>query len=197
MLDTKVNKDSLKINEEIRAKEIRLIDESGEMIGIFQIKEAIDMAFNSGLDLVEINPESKPPVCKILDYGKYKYQQQKRKQETKKKQKVILLKELYIHLGIGEHDYQVKLKQLRAFLQDDCKVKIGVKFRGREIAYSKKGIELLNRFYDDLGREQGAKLDTSPRLEGNNAIVIFAPLVVKPTLENSVSENNEVENINS
>ena len=187
MLDNKVHKDTLRINDEIRVKEIRLIDENGEMLGIYSIFDALQMASNNNLDLVEINPEAKPPVCKILDYGKYKYQQQKRKQETKKKQKVVLLKELYIHLGIGEHDYQVKFKQLKTFLQNECKVKIGVKFRGREIAYYQKGIELLYRFYNDLGKENGAKLDVAPKLEGNNAIVIFSPLVLKATTTSEIT----------
>lgn len=180
MLDSKVhNKDTLRLNKDIKVKEVRLIDAEGEMLGLYSITDALNKASDEGLDLVEINPEARPPVCKIMDYGKYKYQQQKRKQETKKKQKVVLLKELYIHLGIGEHDYQVKLKQLKSFLQSEYKVKIGVKFRGREIAYSQKGIELLYKFYNDLGQDQGAKLDVPPKLEGNNAVVIFSPALVK------------------
>jgi translation initiation factor IF-3 len=175
----KDNRDFVRTNESIRARELRVIDENGDMLGVMSLKEALERASDAGLDLVEINPESKPPVCKILNYGKYKYELQKKKQEAKKKQKVSVLKELYIHLAIAEHDYQVKFKQTKNFLAEGFKVKIGVKLRGREMAYSAKGIELLERFYNDLGRELGAKLDVAPKLEGNNVITMLSPLANK------------------
>jgi translation initiation factor IF-3 len=173
------DKDNTRINESIRSREVRLIDAEGEMLGVMTIKDALQKAYDTGLDLVEISPEGNPPVCKLMDYGKYKFSQQKKKQEAKKKQKVIILKELYIHLNIAQHDYNVKLKKVIELLSGEYKVKIGVKLRGREMDYRDKALELLNRFYDDMGKENGAKLETSPKMEGNNAIVIFAPLTIK------------------
>lgn len=173
------NKDKVNINGFIKAKEVRLIDADGEMLGIVSLAVALTKAKEQGLDLVEVNPESKPPVCKILDYGKYKYLQQKKKQEAKKKQKVVILKELYVHLGIAEHDYQVKLRHLKQFLADGHKVKVSVKFRGREKAYKDKGVLLINRFYGDLGNEEGVKLDVAPKIEDSNVFAIFAPLTIK------------------
>ncbi len=173
--DKKNSKDTTRINEAIRSREVRLIDENGESIGILSIKEALDKALEEGLDLVEVNPEGKPPVCKILDYYKYKYVLQK----NKKKQKIVLLKEIYIHLNIAEGDYQTKFRHVKKFLEDGSKVKVVVKLRGREKEYSHKAIELLNRFYDGLGKEEFAKMDTPPKLEGYNAVVIFSPIVSK------------------
>jgi translation initiation factor IF-3 len=173
-------KDLTKTNEDIRAKEVRLIDENGEMLGVMSSSEALNLAISKGLDLVEINPESKPPVCKIMDYGKFKYLAQKKKQEAKKKQKVTLLKELYVHLGIGIHDFNVKLKQIKLYISEEDKVKVAVKFRGREIDYAPKGLELLHKFYNECGGEQFAKFDTSPKIEGNNAVMILAPLTKNP-----------------
>jgi len=172
--DKKNNKDTTRINEAIKTPKVRLIDENGDMIGIFSIKEALDKAFEEGLDLVEVNPEGNPPVCKILDYHKYKYTLQK----TKKKQKVSLLKELYIHLNIAKGDYDVKLNQLKKFLETGSKVKIAVKIRGREMVYSGKALELLNKFYEDIGKEEGAKLDVAPKIEGNNVVTIMSPVKI-------------------
>ncbi len=167
----------VRVNDEIKAKQVRLIDENGDMIGVLPIQEALHMAKSNGLDLVEVNFDKETPVCKILDYGRYLYSLKKKKHDSKKKQKNTSMKELYIHIGIAEHDYQVKLKKLRALLEDKCKVKIGVKLRGRELAYSDKALILLNKFYDDLGGAEAAKIELNPKLEGNNAIVIFAPIL--------------------
>lgn len=173
--DKKNNKDTTRINEAIKAREVRLIDENGEAIGIFSTKDALDKAFEEGLDLVEVNPEGKPPVCKILDYYKYKFTLQK----NKKKQKVVLLKEIYIHINIAEGDFQTKVKHARKFLQDGSKVKVAVKLRGREMEYSHKALELLNRFFEELGGEEGAKVDLAPKMEGYNAILMLSPVAVK------------------
>ncbi len=174
--DKKNNKDTTRINEAIRAREVRLVDENGEAIGVFAIKDALAKAIEEGLDLVEVNPEGNPPVCKILDYGKFKYSVQK----NKKKQKVTVLKEVQIHLNTGIGDYQTKLKKAQKFLVTDLdKVKIIVKMRGREMDYKHKALELLEKFYEDLGREEAAKIDVNPKFEGNNAIVIFSPVVSK------------------
>lgn len=174
--DKRNSKDTTRINEAIRAREVRLIDENGEAIGIFSTRDALAKAVEAGLDLVEVNPDINLPVCKILDYGRYKYEQQK----NKKKQKVVVLKEIQIHLNIGIGDYQTKLKQVKKFLESDLnKVKLIVKLRGREMEYSHKALELLNKFYEDLGKEEGAKIDVAPKLEGYNAIVIFSPVVNK------------------
>ncbi|MDR0484985.1 MAG: translation initiation factor IF-3 [Alphaproteobacteria bacterium] len=170
--DKKNSKDTTRINEAIKVPKVRLIDENGDMIGVLSTKEALEKAFEEGLDLVEVNPEGNPPVCKILDYHKYKYTLQK----SKKKQKVVPLKELYIHLNIAKGDYDVKLNQLKKFLEANSKVKIAVKIRGREMSYANKALELLNKFYEDIGKEEGAKLDVAPKVEGNNVVTIFSPL---------------------
>lgn len=156
--------DGPRINEEIRVKEVRLIDENGENRGVISIREALQLAADAGLDLIEISPQAVPPVCKILDFGKYKYEMQKRKAEAKKNQKVIEIKELKLRPMIDTHDYEVKIKQAKKFLGEGNKVKFTMRFKGREMNTSNLGQDVLHRILDDL--EGLYKLDSEPKMEG-------------------------------
>ncbi len=150
-----------------------MVDENGEMVGVLTKSEALQRAQNAGLDLVEVSPNADPPVCKILDYGKYKYEQQKKKAEAKKKQKVIEIKEIQMRPGIDENDFQVKLRAIRRFIDDGNKVKISMRFRGREIAHHDLGMQVLERIRDEL--TDGIKIEMQPRLEGKQMIMVVAP----------------------
>ncbi|MCP4394638.1 MAG: translation initiation factor IF-3 [Alphaproteobacteria bacterium] len=161
-------------NSEIRVPEVRLISETGEQLGVVPTRDAIARAAEAKLDLVEVSPNAEPPVCKILDYGKYKYQLQKKKTEAKKKQKVIHLKEIKLRPNIGEHDYQVKIKAAKKFLEQGDKVKFSLRFKGREMAHRDIGNELLQRFIVEL--EEIAKLELRPKYEGRQMIMILVPL---------------------
>jgi translation initiation factor IF-3 len=143
------------------------------MLGVVSVPEALEKAEEHGLDLVEVSPNADPPVCKILDYGKYKYEQQKKAAEARKKQKTIDVKEVKIRPSIEEHDYEVKLRNARRFLEDGDKVKVTMRFRGREIAHQDIGMELLNKFQEDL-LELG-KVELSPKFEGRQIIMVMAP----------------------
>ena len=162
----------LRINDQIKAKEIRLIDVDGEMLGITTTFKAISMAREAGLDLVEVSPNAEPPVCKIADYGKIRYQQQKKAAEAKKKQKVLEVKELRVTPNIEEHDFGFKSKNARKFLEDGNKVKITVRFRGREVNNSKAGEVVLNKFIEDMS--DIAVVEKAPKLEGRNMFTILA-----------------------
>ena len=166
--------DGPRINEEIRVKEVRLIDASGENRGIVPIKEALMSAEAAGLDLIEISPQVVPPVCKILDYGKYKYEIQKRKNEAKKNQKVISIKELKLRPAIDLHDYEVKLKQAKKFLQEGDKVKFTLRYKGREAGPANGGKTVLDKILDDL--EGIVRVDSEPKMEGRQMIMIVSPL---------------------
>lgn len=165
--------DGTRINGAIRASAIRLIDENGEMVGEVSPAVALEMAEKAGLDLVEISPNAKPPVCKILDYGKYKYEQQKKAAEARKKQKVIEVKELKMRPGIEEHDYQVKLKAAKKFIEAEDKVKFTLRFRGREMAHVDLGREVLERYKADLA--DLTKVEVHPKMEGRQMMMILAP----------------------
>ena len=143
------------------------------MVGVVSIKEALEMAQEANLDLVEVSPNADPPVCKILDYGKYKYQQQKKQAEARKKQKVITVKEVKVRPSIEENDYQVKMRNARKFIEEEDKVKVTMRFRGREMAHKDLGLKLMNRIKDEL--EDIAKVDYGPRLEGRQALMIMSP----------------------
>ncbi|MFT3687614.1 MAG: translation initiation factor IF-3 [Paenirhodobacter sp.] len=140
-----------RINERIRAPEIRLIGADGENVGVISPSRALAMAEEAGLDLVEISPTAEPPVCKIMDYGKFKYEQQKREAEARKKQKIIEIKEIKFRPGTDTHDYDVKMRSVMKFLSEGDKVKVTLRFRGREMAHQQLGIELLNRVASDVG----------------------------------------------
>ncbi|NPB05233.1 MAG: translation initiation factor IF-3 [Aquificae bacterium] len=162
-----------RVNRQIRAREVRVIDENGQNLGIMPIREALALAEEKGLDLIEIAPNAKPPVCKIADYGKFKYEMKKKAKEAKKKQKTIEVKELKMRVGIEEHDYQVKLKQLKEFLEEGNKVKLRIIFRGRENIRPELGERLVQRFAEDAA-EYG-ELEKKPSKEGRFMIAVFAP----------------------
>jgi translation initiation factor IF-3 len=166
-------KDSININERVRAREVRLIDENGAQLGIVPTFDALKMARERELDLVEVSPKAEPPVCKIMDYGKYKYQVAKKAQETKKKQTVIQVKEMKLGLKIEEHDLQFKLNHIKDFLKEGNKVKIIVMFRGREILHRNKGEQLAQKIMDSL--KDLSNLEQRPKFDGRNIIMIFAP----------------------
>lgn len=152
---------------------MRLIDENGDNHGVVPIREALQLASEAGLDLIEISPQAVPPVCKILDFGKYKYELQKRKAEAKKNQKVIEIKELKLRPMIDTHDYEVKLKQAKKFLGEGNKVKFTMRFKGREMNTSQLGQEVLHRILDDL--EGSYKLDSEPKMEGRQMSMLISP----------------------
>ena len=160
------------MNDEIIADSIRLIDADGEQVGLVSINEGLEMAEESGLDLVEVSPNASPPVCKILDYGKYKYEAQKKANEARKKQKVIELKEIKIRPTTEEHDYQVKLRNVKRFLEAGNKVKVSMRFRGREMAHQDVGMKLMERMLADV--EGLGKADLSPKLEGRQMIMVLS-----------------------
>ena len=161
------------INEKIKYPEVRLIDVLGSQLGIFSSEEAFALALNQGLDLVVISDKSSPPVCKIVDYGKYKFIQEKKAKEAKKKQHNIHLKEVKIRYKIEEHDYNVRINQASRFLQGGDKVKITVVFRGREIQHTNLAIELLNKMANDLCKI--SEIQQAPSRDGKNMIMILAP----------------------
>lgn len=162
------------MNEQIRSPQIRLIDENGDMVGVTTVAEGIRRAQEAGLDLIEISPTAEPPVCKISDFGKYKYELQKKKNEAKKKQKIVEIKEIKLRPMIGENDYQVKLRAMRKFLEEEDKVKITMRFRGREGAnqeVSKRIFERIKKDLEDLG-----KVESESRFDGRQIIVVIVPI---------------------
>ena len=163
----------MRINEEIRAREVRVIGSDGEQLGIMSGREAQQLAYEKHLDLVEIAPTAKPPVCRIMDYGKYRYEQQKREKESRKKQKTFDIKEVKLHPGIEEHDFNVKFKNAVRFLEDGDKVKVTIMFRGRELSHPELGEVLLNKMAAQL--KEMAVVERQPKLEGKNMIMIVAP----------------------
>jgi translation initiation factor IF-3 len=162
-----------RINDAIRAREVRLIDETGQNVGVVTHVDALERAVKAGLDLVEISPEADPPVCKILDYGKFKYEAQKKANAARKKQRVIEVKEIKMRPGIDDHDYDVKMRSIKRFFEDGDKVKITLRFRGREMAHQQLGMEVLQRVKGDL--EPIAKVESEPRLEGRQMVMVLAP----------------------
>jgi translation initiation factor IF-3 len=157
----------------IRAREVRVIGQEGGQLGIMTVQDAIQFAEEQGLDLVEVAPEARPPVCRVMDYGKYKYQQSKRLQQAKKKQKVISVKEIKLRPKTEEHDYQFKTQHVRRFLQDGHKTKVTVVFRGREMAHTELGRQMLDRVAADL-QDIGA-IEQTPRQEGRNMTMVLSP----------------------
>ena len=166
-------KDGPRVNEEIRVREVQLIDASGHNHGPTPIQAALDAAQAAGLDLVEIAPNSAPPVCKLLDYGKYKFQAQKKAAEARKKQKVVEVKEIKLRPMIDDHDYQVKMRSMERFFEEGDKVKVTLRFRGREMAHQELGTRLLNRVKDDTTKM--AKIESEPRMEGRQMVMILTP----------------------
>ena len=165
-------KQDLPINRQIRAKEVQVIGNEGEKLGTLSLEEALEKADEENLDLVLVSPNVQPPVCKIMNYGKYKFEQAKKEKEAKKKQKVLETKEIRVTPNIEEHDFAFKSKNARKFLEDGNKVKITVRFRGREVNNSKAGEVVLNKFIEVL--EEVATVEKSPKLEGRNMFTILA-----------------------
>ena len=162
-----------RINAEIRIPEIRLIGVDGEQLGIVKTAEALRLAEQEGVDLVEIAPNAEPPVCRIMDYGKFKYQEQKRQQEAKAKQKIIQVKEVKFRPATDEGDYQVKLRNLKRFIEDGDKAKVTLRFRGREMAHQELGMRVLERVRDDMA--ELVQVEAMPKLEGRQMVMVLAP----------------------
>jgi translation initiation factor IF-3 len=166
-------RDGPRVNEEIRIPQVRLIDELGEMQGVMTAREAMQRAFSVGLDLVEISPNADPPVCKILDFGKFKYEQQKKKNEAKKKQKVIEIKEIKVRPNIDENDYQVKMRAMKSFIEEGDKVKVTLRFRGREMAHQDSGVRVLERIRAEM--DTTSKVEQMPRMENRQMVMVLSP----------------------
>ncbi|MGH7067707.1 MAG: translation initiation factor IF-3, partial [Acetobacteraceae bacterium] len=160
-----------RVNEEIRAEKVRLIDEAGGMQGVVNLREALNQATAVGLDLLEISPNADPPVVKILDFGKFKYDQQKKKAEARKKQKVIEIKEIKVRPNIDENDYQVKLRAMHLFIGEGDKVKVTLRFRGREMAHQEIGVKVLERIRSDM--ETDTKVEQMPRMENRQMVMVL------------------------
>ncbi|UCE56976.1 MAG: translation initiation factor IF-3 [Desulfobacterales bacterium] len=165
--------DKIRVNKNIRAKEVRVIDPDGKQIGIIATKEALATAADFDLDLVEVSPTANPPVCKIMDYGRYRYEQTKKKQEAKKKQSTFQVKEIKIRPKTGEHDLQVKISHIKKFIGRKDKVKVSVLFRGREITLSQLGMDLLEKIIEET--EELAAVEQSPKFEGRTLVMVLSP----------------------
>ena len=166
-------KDGPRINDEIRVPKVLLIDQHGEKQGVMPTSSALEAAEEAGLDLVEIVPNADPPVCKILDYGKFKFQEQKKKNEARKRQKVVEIKEIKLRPNIDTHDYDTKAKAMHRFFEEGDKVKVTLRFRGREMAHQDLGIKLLERVKAEMG--DVSKVESEPMLEGRQMVMIMAP----------------------
>ncbi|MBN2060557.1 MAG: translation initiation factor IF-3 [Deltaproteobacteria bacterium] len=169
-----VNKsDDISVNERIRASSVRLISHDGKQLGIVSINEALEIASREGLDLVEVASNADPPVCRIMDYGKYRYQSSKKAQEARKKTKSFQVKEIKFRPHTDEHDLAFKIKNLKKFLSNKNRVKLTVRFRGREMTYKDMGIELLDRIAEEVSKE--GTVEMPPKIEGRNLIMVIAP----------------------
>jgi translation initiation factor IF-3 len=166
-------KEGPRVNREIRVPEVQLISDNGENMGVVAIADALAAASEAGLDLVEISPNSNPPVCKILDVGKFKYQSQKKASEARKNQKIVEIKEVKMRPNIDTHDYEVKMKNIQRFFEEGDKVKVTLRFRGREMAHQDLGIKLLQQVRDETSTI--AKVESEPRLEGRQMVMVLAP----------------------
>jgi translation initiation factor IF-3 len=168
-----VQKDGPRMNEDIRVREVHLIDKDGTNRGNIPVAEALAIAQEAGLDLVEIAPNADPPVCKLLDYGKFKYQEQKKAAEARKKQKIVEVKEIKFRPMIDDHDYDVKMRSMKRFFEEGDKVKVTLRFRGREMAHQELGARLLDRVKSEFAST--AKVEMEPRLEGRQMVMVMAP----------------------
>ena len=166
-------RDGPRVNTEIGVPRVRLVDERGNMVGVVGRNEALNMAASAGLDLVEVAPNADPPVCKILDYGKFKYESQKKAAEARKKQRTIEVKEIKMRPMIDDHDYDVKMRSIRRFFEEGDKVKVTLRFRGREMAHQDLGLKLLDRVRSELS--ELSKVEQEPKLEGRQMVMVLAP----------------------
>ena len=173
MQNSTPSRDGPRVNEDIRVPQVRLIDQDGEMQGVLTTRDALLKAYGVGLDLLEISPNADPPVCKILDYGKFKYEQQKKKNEAKKRQRVVEIKEVKVRPNIDENDYQVKMRAMKIFIDEGDKVKVTLRFRGREMAHQDIGIKVLERIRAEL--EVTTKVEQMPRMENRQMIMVLSP----------------------
>src|SRR3954471_22761935 len=165
--------DEPRVNREINAQSIRLVDQNGSMVGVVSVNEGLKLADQAGLDLVEISPAASPPVCKILDYGKYRYEIQKKAHEARKKQKVIQIKEIKLRPTIDKHDLNIKIRNVIGFLEEGDKVRITLRFRGREMDHQELGVQVLDRVQESL--KDHAKIEQSPRIEGKQIVMMVGP----------------------
>jgi translation initiation factor IF-3 len=172
-MQTQPKGDGPRVNTEIDSRTIRLVDADGEMVGVVTLKEGLEMAVEAGLDLVEVSPNADPPVCKILDLGKFKYEAQKRKAEARKKQKVIEVKEIKLRPSIDDHDYDVKMRSMRKFIEEGDKVKVTLRFRGREMAHQELGMKVLDKVREQM--DDLAKVEQFPKMEGRQMVMVIAP----------------------
>lgn len=171
-----ISKD-VRINREIRAREVRVIDPEGKQLGVIPVVEALRLAINYELDLVEVSPKAEPPVCRIMDYGKFKYQQSKKAHDAKKKQTVVHLKEVKMRPKTEEHDFQFKLRHIEKFLKEGNKTKVTIVFRGRELAHTEFGRNMLSRIVEEA--KEWGKVELAPKFEGRNFIMVLAPLQIQ------------------
>ena len=162
-----------RVNDEIDSTHVRLVDADGEQVGVVSFEDAMSIAAEAGLDLVEVAPNADPPVCKVLDYGKFKYSAQKRKSEARKKQKIIDVKEIKMRPSIDDHDYDVKVRNMKRFIEEGDKVKVTIRFRGRELAHQDLGMKVLDRVREEL--DEAAKVEQFPKMEGRQMVMVMAP----------------------
>ena len=172
-MDAAPSREGPRINTQITVPTVRLVKEDGTMVGLTSLRDALSMAADAGLDLVEISPNAEPPVCKILDFGKFKYEIQKKKNEAREKQKVIDVKEIKLRPGIDEHDYEVKMRSVTRFLAEGDKVKVTMRFRGREMVHQELGAQVLERVRVQF--DAASKVEQFPRLEGRQMMMVLAP----------------------
>lgn len=184
-------RDKTRINEMIREREVRLIDPNEEHVGVVPIEEALRIAQEASLDLVEVATTSRPHVCRVMDYGKYKYEQKRRTKEAKKKQHVISIKEVKFRPKISQHDYDFKMRNAKRFLEHGDKVKVVMMFRGREMAHSELGRDLLKKIADDLAED--AIVESMPKFEGRTLIMILAPSASKPKKDKPIAPGTSQE----
>lgn len=161
------------INEQIRDRSVRVVSDDGQQLGLMSAREAMEIAEQKGLDLVKVSPTANPPVCKIMDYGKFRFEQAKKQQEAKKNQKVIELKEMRLSATIDKHDLEVKAKNVNKFLKDGDKVKVSIRFKGRQMAHTEQGMVVMNEFFVMV--EENASIEKQAKIEGRNMFMILAP----------------------
>lgn len=172
-----ISNKELQINEQIRDKELRVIDSDGSQLGIMPLKQAMDLAEQKNLDLVKIAPQATPPVCKIIDYGKYRFEQAKREKEARKNQRVVEIKEVRLSLNIDTHDFETKKNHAARFIEDGNKVKVSIRFRGREMGHPEHGLEIMRRFAEAMAEE--ANVEKPAKLEGRTMLMFLTPKPVK------------------
>ena len=184
-----ISRETLRINEEIRIREVRVTGANGEQLGIMLTRDALKLAEDQHLDLVEVAPKARPPVCKIMDFGKYRYEQQKREKEARKKQKVVTIKEVKLRPNIEQHDFDVKLKSAQRFIEEGNKVKVTVMFRGRELSHPELGTVILNKMSEALG--DSVNVERTAKLEGKNMTMILSPKAQKAKKSSTAKGGND------